>query len=352
MMNFKHSILNFILLIFFSNLHAQCYDINISSGVFADSPMTVGEATEVTYEFCNDADPIPMDPNGGLRINICPSVNNLLQVSTFSGSGTSFFSFASFVNCSIAEQFTTIPTGCFEIKVSYEPKSISHIGEFTGNGENTGVHCISTNIIPSGIVAGNSCNESSDDGHSMCNYSIPAGILSVDLKYFKAQKNRNTSLLTWETDSEINNDYFLIERSVDGKQFESLGNVPGNGTTDETQSYSFTDQSPLLGSNYYRLQQVDLNGTRTLSAIQTVQFDAVRNMTILPNPASEYIRVQGIEANCILHVLDLTGKVWKQIHVSDYADINVSDLPSGNYLAKVKNEQGEFIHTQKLFITH
>ena len=66
--------------------------------------------------------------------------------------------------------------------------------------------------------------------------------------------------MVWETASEINNDYFLIERSWDGISYESLGQIKGSGTTTLPHKYSLTDDAPLLGTSYYRLTQVDFNG--------------------------------------------------------------------------------------------
>jgi len=105
------------------------------------------------------------------RINICPAVNNLLQVSEFSGSGLNYFNFTSSFNCSIAEQFTNIPVSCFDFIVSYEPRIESFIGEYSVDGEETGVHCIRTNIIPSGILIGNPCNNLNNDSYNLCTYS-------------------------------------------------------------------------------------------------------------------------------------------------------------------------------------
>jgi len=164
-----------------SNLHAQCYDLEIESGSFAMEPLALDAPNQLTYTICNTSDALPMDPNGGVRINFCPSVLNLLQVTQFTGSGLSYFQMGSFFNCSIAEQFTTIPDDtCFDFIVEYEIREESEIGEYTTDGEITGVHCISTNIIPSGILIGNTCNNSENDFLRVCSYSIGDTMVRVE----------------------------------------------------------------------------------------------------------------------------------------------------------------------------
>jgi hypothetical protein len=91
-------------------------------------------------------------------------------------------------------------------------------------------------------------------------YSAGSSPLPVVLKSFEVIENNEKALLVWETASEINNDYFLIERSWDGISYESLGEIKGSGTTTLPHKYSLTDDAPLLGTSYYRLIQVDFNG--------------------------------------------------------------------------------------------
>ncbi len=84
--------------------------------------------------------------------------------------------------------------------------------------------------------------------------------LPVVFKSFSSELFQNNIVLQWITASEQNNDYFEVHRSVDGIQFEVIGKVEGNGTTNEPQEYGFVDEHPHFGINYYRLRQVDYNG--------------------------------------------------------------------------------------------
>ena len=85
--------------------------------------------------------------------------------------------------------------------------------------------------------------------------------LPVDLTYFKAEVNAQEEVvLKWETRNEINSDYFRIERSVDGRQFEALKEVAAHGNSTTLKQYTSLDPEPFIGTSYYRLKQFDLDG--------------------------------------------------------------------------------------------
>lgn len=120
--------------------------------------------------------------------------------------------------------------------------------------------------------------------------------LPVELLTFKARLQNDKVFLDWKTASETNNKGFNIERSADGKTWNTIGFVAGNGTTTKVQTYAFTDvtliQSGLLsiGVAYYRLRQVDFNGKEDLSKVESVDITSLNRLSnmvhIFPNPVS------------------------------------------------------------------
>lgn len=113
--------------------------------------------------------------------------------------------------------------------------------------------------------------------------------LPVELINFRGQYNINQTIdLSWETASETNCDYFILEKSEDGVNFETVGKVEGAGNSTQLLNYSFLDLEPFSGQNYYRLQQIDFNGRSNISStivINTeINIDAIR---IYPNPVIE-----------------------------------------------------------------
>jgi hypothetical protein len=102
--------------------------------------------------------------------------------------------------------------------------------------------------------------------------------LPVTLVGFTAQRQQQDGLLTWATASEAHNAYFEVESSLDGTRFHSVGRVAGQGTTSRVHTYQFTDANLAryaAAMLYYRLRQVDTDGTSTYSPVRTVQVAAL-----------------------------------------------------------------------------
>jgi len=106
----------------------------------------------------------------------------------------------------------------------------------------------------------NTMNESELSSGNPPLYAFVSGLLPVELMGFSAQVVDEVVKLTWTTITENNNDYFEIERTVDGKSYIKIGKVLGNGNSNEVNFYKFDDMTPVQGISYYRLKQVDLNG--------------------------------------------------------------------------------------------
>ncbi|MEO1263956.1 MAG: T9SS type A sorting domain-containing protein [Bacteroidota bacterium] len=122
--------------------------------------------------------------------------------------------------------------------------------------------------------------------HLGMNLNASSG-LPVELVSFKGKVEQNSIHLTWETATEKNNEGFDIQRSVDGSKWQNIGFVAGRGTTTDLQDYTFIDDRPLNGTNYYRLKQVDFDWAVDFSNIVSVDFsspDDLSNLKIAPNP--------------------------------------------------------------------
>ena len=119
--------------------------------------------------------------------------------------------------------------------------------------------------------------------------------------------------MTWSTATERDNDYFEVERSVDGRVFEPVGRVAGDADSRSTKSYTLTDYRPYTGTSYYRLAQVDLDGTTTYSdAVSVSRGRDGDRLALRPNPArsGSSVLVTGLgDADEELRVLDATGRV-------------------------------------------
>ncbi len=136
-------------------------------------------------------------------------------------------------------------------------------------------------------------------------------ILPVEMTLFTAERVDQTALLHWETASEHNNDYFLIQRMNILGDYVTIGRVEGNGTTSLPSTYSFTDESPQSGINYYRLKQVDYNGQFEYSDIRSVEFEEIPEFSpqiSFDNSQFQY-GIEGAEGATEITVFSSDGKL-------------------------------------------
>jgi hypothetical protein len=166
--------------------------------------------------------------------------------------------------------------------------------------------------------------------------------LPISLVSFKASKINNNVKLSWQTASEINSDFFEIEKSSDGLNFKTLGTLKASGNSSENLFYSIIDFSPALTTNYYRLKQVDLDGVFTYSSILAVNFDLNKNdkISFYPNPANNEIHFAGLTSGATISLLNLEGKsIINQKITNDILQIP-SSIKDGVYIIIVKNSDG------------
>jgi Secretion system C-terminal sorting domain len=167
-------------------------------------------------------------------------------------------------------------------------------------------------------------------------------ILPIELTSFTAKSNNSTTKLYWQTASEKNNSHFAIEHSVDGDVFSKIGEVKGNGNSTITQNYQYTDVTPTKGINYYRLRQVDFDGTESVSKTVSVNFDSkVQNkVKIYPTLVKDAVSVElSDDSKAEIAVRDLTGRVILTQNTEGVSNttLNLGALSSGLYILSVRS---------------
>ena len=191
--------------------------------------------------------------------------------------------------------------------------------------------------------------------------------LPVELTAFTAQADGDQVLLNWATAREIDNDYFEVQRSLDGLTFEVIGTVAGAGTIDLPQAYVFRDREPGTGVNYYRLRQVDFGGTFEFSAIRQVNIIreaapvAPADLTVYPNPTASgtklYYSSAGLQAaeQVNVQLTDMSGRVVQSgaslATASGVLEGTIdlpAGLPSGMYIVVLQTTNGRQV--QKVII--
>ena len=186
---------------------------------------------------------------------------------------------------------------------------------------------------------------------------IVTGNLSVNLTSFTGQPLKLTTKLNWETSSETNNSYFEIQHSTDNINYTGIGKVNGNGTTSSEHNYTFTDLSPdLMKVNYYRLNQVDVDGNGAYSKVIAVSFtNSAKSVVIYPNPSHTNVSISltGIPSGSYaIKITDMNGKILMSntYHAASGSTIYlpVSNYAAGIYLIKITDAAGNMISQQQI----
>lgn len=174
--------------------------------------------------------------------------------------------------------------------------------------------------------------------------------LPVNLVSFQARQQLDGTELFWQTTDEVNNDFFVIERSFDGRAFESIGRVEGTGTTEEFISYNFIDTFPKEGYNYYRLRQHDFDGSTHYSKIISQKFIAEEPLVqVFPNPIKQgeslTLKTRKIDASSLV-IYNEKGQVLPLI-ITEFANELQVQLPANllvnQLFLKAKTTDNQFI---------
>ena len=170
-------------------------------------------------------------------------------------------------------------------------------------------------------------------------------ILPIVLVVFDGQNIGNANVLNWTTATELNNDYFTIERSLDGKNYEVIGTVQGAGQSSTLLDYEYTDAQPFLGTNYYRLKQTDYNGDFDYSNVISIKVNSTFEMGYpYPNPVVNNVSMNVMSENSgitYLRIFDMTGREMYAEKIAVNAGIqtlaiDMTNFASGMYISEIE----------------
>ena len=176
--------------------------------------------------------------------------------------------------------------------------------------------------------------------------------LPVKLNSFTVQKANSSAQLDWSTDQELNSNYFSIERSADGRKWNSILRVNAAGNSTTVKNYRAFDNAPLNGVNYYRLKQFDLDGKFEYSSVKSISFNKEFNISVTPNPAKDFFTVSVDKKDnkiISIEISDITGKVIRKLSsLQSFVSISTTGLAKGMYFVKVSDESNQ--STQRVII--
>jgi hypothetical protein len=150
--------------------------------------------------------------------------------------------------------------------------------------------------------------------------------------------------ISWATASETNNDYFTVERSADGKEFEKIATVKGAGNAQERLKYGYEDRDPLPGVSYYRLKQTDFNGQFEYFAVKPVNITIAQIENVGPNPFNSSITLNYNmlkESSVTIQLVNLNGTVvYESVEQANQGNNsfvinNQQNLTKGTYILRL-----------------
>ncbi|MDF1673071.1 MAG: T9SS type A sorting domain-containing protein [Vicingaceae bacterium] len=185
-----------------------------------------------------------------------------------------------------------------------------------------------------------------------CPFFVGSAPLPINLLSFTANSEDNSSVnLDWVTESEINNDFFTIERTLDGKIFEVIGELEGAGNSNVSKYYQMIDKNPYQGRSYYRLKQTDFDGNFTYSDLVTVNIHkSIEDLIVFPNPVTGNGNLSfnsAKEGDVDVLIYDVSGrKVFSEsrqvLKGTNSIQLAINNLNKGMYFISLKNGQDTF----------
>ena len=318
----------------------------------------MGESTASTYSPLEINSTVSPGSNGIFSVIYTPSPGNTTDLNpVYNDAGTNI---QRIVNSSFNASLSGIASGTYNINATMTGLNAAgalgdiRLAIFTGGttASTVGTHAVTTGTVTNptakrtGVSAANLTN---DFRLATSNKGVTP--LPVTLLYFDATPNGDHVDINWSTASEINNDYFLVQRSKNNIDFENIQQVDGAGNSIVIRKYSAIDDKPYNNISYYRIKQVDYDGAYHLSKIVSVNFDNDNMFKVYPSPSSGIFQVsfnspKGEEI--LLVVCNLLGQVYysKGFIVDENFFVQSLDLseklPPGVYMVIASTDQQVF----------
>ena len=313
----------------FSDAVFDYYVVYENNSTFYGAPTTNGNA----YEIYQDN-----GSNGWTFLSRTPGDNGTTSEVSFSGTN--------YVRVAIPwATLGVMPGADTPIAVSFWNNNNAGNFVFAGTPDNLNGNTpvtITNKLFYSSTAAGT--NPSTDGA------VVPlAAVLPVVMKNFSAAVQDNNIHLTWTTSTEQNNDYFAVQRSTNATDYQTIGRVAGNGTTEIEQQYRFVDERTPAGVSYYRLAQTDFDGTIHYSKILSVERRREVEVDVYPNPVSEVLYYQYPEVREAhrVFVRSAAGNIVLADRFREQGRLDVAELPNGLYFLEIVNRSGVAISTRR-----
>lgn len=324
-------------------------------------------AGSVTNDYCEDPAVLTEDPSSSFSATtsgvftadvpsnlgsvFCGSIENNSWYLFTADATTEVFDITNVFNCgSGGIQAEVYSMGTFQCCASYT--SVSNC--FNPGTVSTGT------VTATGLTVGQSYLLMIDGfGGAGCDFTISGwsatNVLPVTLFEFDGKRKPDHNLLTWATKSEADSKWFIIERSLNGEDYEEVGRIDAAGNSVSQRDYEFVDTDVYHRLVYYRLKMVDIDMTSEYSHVVSIHRD-VNEIHVQPNPTTGQITIvlsENLKGNYQYTITDIVGR-----RVSDASTISsfeaqhttnvMSDLPAGIYFLELRDLNGNLVESEKI----
>ncbi|WP_375437819.1 T9SS type A sorting domain-containing protein [uncultured Hymenobacter sp.] len=168
--------------------------------------------------------------------------------------------------------------------------------------------------------------------------------LPVELKSFTATASVKGTQLQWTTASEKDNAAFEVQRGATAEQFQTIGRVSGKGTSSQSHSYEWVDKQPLSGLSYYRLRQLDYDGTESFSPVAVVQQSIDPSVaSFFPNPSTGVITLAPALGNVRYRIINALGQSVLTGNTTGGSTVDMQALRAGSYFLELHSAAGRTV---------
>lgn len=268
------------------------------------------------------------------------------------------------------------PAGCWVMEPNVQPSGGSYdiklyLNGFAGLQDNRfGIvkRSVTSNTAADWGIGGGSLNADNGAGRMVADgYALRNNLTSfsefgigqyngsplpVILSQFWGTKEENGNVLTWVTSSELNSNYFAVERSINGRDFSVIGMVKAVGYSQSATTYHYTDEA-LKGTVYYRLRCVDTDRSYRYSNIITIKRNSMyeTSLSVYPNPAAQTLNLLIISTNsemAHIRIYDMLGRMCAEKDVplstgSNYIEMNLDGLMPASYYIEFLSETNRIV---------
>jgi hypothetical protein len=163
-------------------------------------------------------------------------------------------------------------------------------------------------------------------------------VLPVNLLSFMATMQKDKVSLQWQTASEENSKNFLLQHSTDGNNWNTIATLVAAGYSKQTREYSYVDNNPVQGINYYRLEQIDLDGKSNLSPTRMIKIEAQKNKLVLVNPVrNRVLEIQNNRPSTLALYTEDGRLIWKKWLNAGKQNIELRGISNGIYYLQGNN---------------